>query len=240
MAQMNAPSVLSLLTTAARERQARHGASWSIGIVALGVANLFACAYLERYIGTGNDAEGFMLLFAVESFFLLLTGAAVINRELAVIAERTRVMPLTSGQRYDFVLLSLFRHRAMVMISATALFAVAVLGHGTPTTVAGRCVLTALLIALIASLMSTIMVLHARPGATARSIIAVTGIAIFVLLTITAVIAPGPVLNVIYPLRWTTNGTVALSHGSLLPALPEAAYLALTATACIIVGRRHA
>ncbi len=237
---MNAPSVLALLTRAAAERQARHGASWSIGIAALGIANLFACAYLERYIGTGSDADGFMLLFAVESFFLLLTGAAVINRELAVIAARTRVMPLTSSQRYDFVFLSLLRHRAMVMISATALFAVAVLGHGTAATIAGRCVLTGLLITLLAALMSTIMVLHVRPGATTRSIIAVIGIAVFALLTITAVIAPGPVLNVIYPLRWTTHGVVAVSHGSILPALPEATYLALTAAACIIVGRRHA
>lgn len=240
MAQVTAPSPIHLLLEATDRRQQRHSAWWTVGVAVLGLLNLFACAYLERFVESDGSGEGSMLFLATESFFLLLTGAAVVNSGLETIARRTRILPLDAASRYDHVFLALLRHRAMLMIAGTAVFAGAILGPATVPAIAGRIVMTSLLILLLFTLMSTLTILRIRPGAAARAIIASTALAAAGFLVIAAVVSPGPVLNIIIPLRWTALGIAEIHHGSILPALPYAVYLVIAAGACAWTGRRYA
>ena len=240
MAQVTTPGALPLLLDASHRRQIRHSASWTVGIAVLGLLNLIACAYLEQFIGARNAPDGFMLFLAVESGFLLLTGAAVVNTELEIIARKTRVLPVTAAQRYNFVILSLARHKAMQMIAGTGLFAVGILGPTSPLVIAGRVGMTALLMLLIFALMSTLTILRVRPGASGGSIMAITGLVLAGLVVFAAVMSPGPILQVLYPLRWTMQGVLAIQHGMVLPALRYAAGLLLLAGACVFLGRRYA
>lgn len=221
-------------------RQARHSGWWTIGIAVLGILNLFACAYLERFVEGDHALDGFMMFLATESFFLLLTGAAVVNSGLESIARRTRILPLTPATRYDFVFLALVRHRAMLMITGTAVFAGAILGPATAPAIAGRIVMMSLLIFLLFALMSTLTILRIRPGAAARSIIAFAGLTAAGSLLFAAVASPGPLLNILFPLRWTALGAAEVHRGDILPALPYAVYLVAAAGACAWAGRRNA
>jgi hypothetical protein len=225
---------------AAVRRHQRHSAWWSVGIAGLGLLNLLACAYLERFIGEESSGDGFMMFLAMESFFLVVTGAAVVNSELEVIARRTRTFPLTAAARHDFVFLALLRHRAMVMITGTALFAGAIVGQGGAIPVAGRVFMISLLMLMVFALMSTLTILRIRPGAATRSVLAFTGLAAAGFLVITAVVSPGPVLNILLPLRWAAAGASEIQHGQLLSAMRYALYLVSVAGACVWIGRRYA
>jgi hypothetical protein len=225
---------------AATRRQIRHSAWWTIGVAALGLTNLITCAYLERFIAEDGTGDGFMLFLATESFFFLLTGAAVVSSELEVIARRTRTFPLTAAVRYDFIFLALLRHRAMLMIAGTALFAGAILGPGAALPVVGRVVMISLLLLLLFTIVSSLTILRLRPGARARSILAITLLAVVGFLVVTAVVSPGPVLDILLPLRWAAVGVAEVHHGLLLSTLPYAAYLILGAGACAFIGRRYA
>ena len=97
MAQVTHDPGLRLMLEAAHRRQLRHTARWTVGIAVIGVLNLFVCAYLERFLSKDRARNGFIILLAAESFFLLLTGAAVVDGELGSIARRTRVLPLTAA-----------------------------------------------------------------------------------------------------------------------------------------------
>jgi hypothetical protein len=238
MAQVTDRSPLRLMLEASHGREVRRSARWTVGIAALGVLNLFLCAYLEGFVSDG--AEGFMLFLAIESSFLLLTGAAVVNGDLQTISRSTRVFPMTSSARFYFVFLSLLRHRGTLIIALTMLFAVALLGPRAPISVAGRVVMAVLLELFLFSAMSMLTVLRVRPGGETRSLLALAGLILASLLVLTAVVTPGPILNIIYPLRWTTTGVYMIHHGETLLALRYAGYLMMSAGACVLIGRRYA
>ncbi len=240
MEQVTVPSALGLMLEADHRRQTRHSAWWTIGVAALGLLNLFACAYLERFIGSDRSGEGFILFLATESFFALLTGAAVANSGLETLARRTRVLPLAAATRFDFVLLALVRHRALLMLTGTAVFAGALLGPATVPGVGGRVVMMTLLMLLLMVLMSTLLILRIRPGAAGRSILASAGLAAAAFLIATAVMSPGPVLRILLPLRWVASGVAEVEQGNIIPALSNAMYLAIAAAACAWIGRRYA
>lgn len=221
-------------------RQLRHSAWWSIGIAVLGLLNLFACAYLERFVEGDQTGEGFMVFLAAESFFLLLTGGAVVNSGLETIASRTRILPITAASRYDFIILALLRHRAMLMIAGTAVFAAAILGPSTVVAITGRIVMVSLLMLLLFALMSTLTILRIRPGAAARSLMAFMGLAAAGVFLVAAVASPGPVLHILIPLRWTAHAVAELHRGNILSALPYAVYLTASAGACAWAGRHDA
>ncbi len=240
MAQVIASSPLRLLLEAVHQRQVRHTATWTVGIVVLGLLNLVVCAYLERFTGPNATADGFMLFLAAESFFVLLTGAAVISSELDGITQRTRILPLTPALRYDFVFASLLRHRAMLVITATALFAAALLGPGQPVVVAARVGMTALLLLLLYAIMATLTIFRGRRSDARRSLGAMIGLLTIFFLVLMAVASPGPVLDVLLPLRWTVAGIVAAQRSALTAALMNAAYLLMVTGACAWAGRRYA
>lgn len=240
MAQVTGPSTLRLMLEATDRRQLRHSAWWSIGIAVLGLLNLFACAYLERFVEGDQTGEGFMVFLAAESFFLLLTGGAVVNSGLETIASRTRILPITAASRYDFIILALLRHRAMLMIAGTAVFAAAILGPSTVVAITGRIVMVSLLMLLLFALMSTLTILRIRPGAAARSLMAFMGLAAAGVFLVAAVASPGPVLHILIPLRWTAHAVAELHRGNILSALPYAVYLTASAGACAWAGRHDA
>lgn len=240
MAQVTNRSPLRLMLEATRTREFRHSGRWTVGIAVLGIINLVLCAYLEGFVNDRDGVNGFMLFLAVESFFLILTGAAVVNGDLETISRRTRVFPMTASARFSFVFLSLLRHRATLIIAVTTLFAVALLGPRAPVSVAGRVVMTVLLEMFLFSAMSLLTVLRIRPAGETRSLLSLAGLIVAGMLVLTAVVAPGPILNIIYPLRWTTAGVIMIHHGETLAALPYAMYLMMSTGACVLLGRRYA
>ena len=240
MAQVTIRSPLALLLEAYDRRQLRHSAWWTIGVATLGLLNLLACAYLERSIGTGQGDDGFLLFLATESFFVLLAGAAVANSGLETLARRTRVFPLSPAARFDFVLLALLRHRAMLMLTGTAVFASALLGPAGVPAIAGRILMVALLMLLLVTLMSALLILRIRPGTATRSILAAAGLVAAGVLIATAVLTPGPVLAILLPLRWAAAGVADVHQGSMLSALWNALCLAASAGVCAWIGRRYA
>lgn len=237
---MTIRSPLGLLLEADHRRQLRHSAWWTVGIATLGLLNLVACAYLERFTGTGQDGDGFLLFLATESFFVLLAGAAVAGNGLESLARRTRVFPLTPATRFDLVFLALLRHRAILMLTGTAVFAGALLGPAGVPAIAGRILMISLLILLLITLMSALLILLIRPGAAARSILAAAGLVMAGFLITTAVMSPGPVLALLLPLRWAAAGVADVHQGNILPALWNALYLVASAGTCAWIGRRYA
>jgi hypothetical protein len=240
MAQMITSGQVRLLLEAVHQRQVRHTASWTVGIGVLGLLNLFVCAYLERFVGTDNTPDGFMFFLAAESFFVLLTGAAVVTGELDIIAQRIRLFPLTPTLRYDLVFVSLLRHRAMLVISGTALFAAALLGPANPALAATRVGMTGLLLLSLYAVMSTLTIFRGRRGNARRSLGALIGLITVFLLVVTAVASPGPILQIVVPLRWTVAGIVAAQESGMVASLEYAAYLILITGVCAWVGRRYA
>jgi hypothetical protein len=237
---MTTPSHLRLLLEAVDERQRRHTSSWTVGIAVLGLVNLFVCAYLERFIGADSISDGFMLFLAAEAFFVLLTATAVISNELDSIAQRIRLLPLTPALRYDLVFVSLLRHRAMCVISGTALFAVALLGSTQPAHVAARIAMTTLLLLLLYAVMSTLTIFRGHRSNARRSFGAVIGLVAVFFLVVTAVASPGPVLQIVVPLRWTMAGIVAAQESNMAASLANAAYLLVITGVFAWVGRRYA
>jgi hypothetical protein len=240
MAQVIRDPGLRLLLEAGRRRQLRHTGQWAVGIAVIGVLNLFICAYLERFLGAGLAGDGFLILLAAESFFLLLTGAAVVAGELESIARSARVLPLTARSRFDFIFLSLIRHRAVLMVAGTALFAVGAIGPPAPASVTGRVLLVALLELMLLAGLATITVLRTRPGASARSALALLGLATAGIIIAAVVSAPGPVLRTVLPLRWVLDGAVAIQSGHPFTASKPVLWLFLSTVICIVIGRRYA
>lgn len=240
MAQVTGSSPLRLMLEATRTRELRHSARWTVGIATLGIINLFLCAFLESFVNDRNGEDGFMLFLAVESSFLLLAGAAVVNGDLETISRRTWVFPMTSSARFSFVFLSLLRHRATFIIAVTTVFASALLGPRAPVSVGGRVIMTALLELFLFSAMSLLTILRIRPAGETRSLLSLAGLILAGILVLTAVVTPGPILNIIYPLRWTTAGVLMIHQGETLAALPYAGYLMIFTGACVLIGRRYA
>lgn len=240
MAQVTIRSPLALLLEANHTRQLRHSAWWTIGVATLGLLNLVACAYLERFIDTDQGDDGFILFLATESFFVLLAGAAVANSGLETLARRTRVFPLAPSTRFDFVLLALLRHRALLMLTGTAIFASALLGPPGVPAIVGRILMIALLMLLLITLMSALLILRIRPGAAARSILAAAGLVAAGVLIAASVLTPGPVLSILLPLRWAAAGVTDVHQGNMLSALWNALGLAASAGLCAWIGRRYA
>lgn len=240
MAQVTHDPGLRLMLEAAHRRRLRHTARWTVGIGVIGVLNLFVCAYLERFLVAGSAQNGFLILLAAESFFLLLTGAAVVAGELGSIAHSARVLPLTARTRFDFIFLALLRHRAVLMIAGTALFAVGVIGPPAPASVAGRVILVALLELMLLAALAAITVLRTRPGASARSALALLGLAAAGIIVAAIVSSPGPVLRTILPLRWVLEGAMAIQSGHPVAASGPVLFLVVSTIACVFLGRRYA
>ncbi|HSQ75727.1 MAG TPA: hypothetical protein VLT13_09240, partial [Bacteroidota bacterium] len=85
MAEVTGREARSLLLSALKLRRRDHPIRWSVGTGVLGVANLFFCAYMERFTGDARDTTALLPFLAVESGIFLTAIAAVYLGELDVL-----------------------------------------------------------------------------------------------------------------------------------------------------------
>jgi len=239
MAQVKDLTERSLLLSALALRRKSHPATWSLGIAALGVANLLFCAYFERYIDAQSGEAPLLLLFAVESCFFLATIAGVFVGEIEGILHKTSTLPVAGRTRYEFVLLAHVRHPAVLVVWGTAVFAASAVGPVTMGAILARTVLTLLLGLLILVCFSTSLYARARSRATSAPIVAVAALLLLGIGFISAVASTTHFLGVIVPLQWTVDGIFAAQTGEPVHAVLFASYLLLPSLACIVWGRRH-
>lgn len=240
MEQVTSQGTIRLLLTASRQRQARHTARWTIGIAALGLANLLMCAWLERFVTDWPDGEGLLLLAAVEAAFLLFAASAVFAGELEAILQQSLLLPVHRGDRHLFLLLAVIRHPAIVVVLLTALLAAALIGPAGAVSAFTRVGFMSLLSAAMLTSITAVFTLRARGGAGGRFTLALTAGAGVVVVIAAAVVSPGPVLLAIPPLRWALEGTLAADQGAMGRAGLRALLLAAWSALAIAAGRRHA
>jgi len=238
MAQVEGRTERALLLSALTLRRRSHPATWGVGIAALGVANLFFCAYFERFMDAESGQAPLLLLFAVESCFFLATIAGVFVGELEGILQKTTTLPVAGRTRYEFILLAHMRHPAILVVWGTAMLAASAVGPATFAAILSRAVLTFLLGLLILVCFSTGLYARARSRRTSAPIVAAVALLLLGIGFISAAASTSHFLAVVVPLQWTVSGIFAAQTGEPLRAGLFAFYLLLPSVACIIWGRR--
>ncbi len=239
MAQVKEHTERALLLSLLRLRRRNHPATWSVGIGVLGVANLLFCAYFERFINTHTDESGLLVLLAVESCFLLTVIGAVFAGELEGILRKTTTLPVTQHMHYQFALLALVRHPAILVLWGTAVFAVAAVGPATVTAMLFRAELALLLGTLLLTCFCTLLYARARGGSTSAPVIAVAALTLLAIVFASATVPAEHLLSAFLPLQWTVDGIIAADAGDVYRSGLFTLYLVIPSATCFLWGRRY-
>jgi len=240
MEEVRANQERALLLSVLALRRRDHPARWAVGTAALGVTNLFFCAYAERFIDDPADTSALLLLLAVESCFFLITVAAVFLGEMEAILRKTSLLPVPVRSRYTFALIGLTRHPAVLVLWGSAVFALAAVGPATWFALPARVLLVLLLGALILTCFCTALFLATRNRSGASRVIAVTMLLLLGAAFWSATTSAEPLLAAVLPLRWTVDGIIAAQSGDIVRCIVSALLLALPTAGCLLWGRWRA
>jgi len=240
MAEVSGRDARGLLLSALKLRRRDHPIRWSVGTAVLGVANLFFCAYMERFTGDARGTTTLLPFLAVESGILLTAIAAVYLGEMEVLLRKTALLPYPGRIRFQFTLTALLRHPAILVLWGTAVFALAVIGPTGWIPIIASTVFSILLGTLLLTCFCTVLTVPALFRSSGTPIIAITGLFILGMVFWSATSSAEHLLAAVLPIRWTADGIGAAQAGQFGRAAFMACLLVLPSAACVHWGSRHA
>lgn len=240
MAEVTGREARGLLLSALKLRRRDHPVRWSVGAAVLGVANLFFCAYMERFIDGTGDATGLLSFLAVESGVLLSAIAAVFLGEMDLLLRKTALLPYPGWVRFQFALTGMLRHPAILVLWATACFALAVIGPVEWIPLLAGTFFCILLGALLLTCFCTVLTVPTLVHSGGAPVIALAALFILGMVFWSATTSAEHLLAAVLPLRWTVDGIAAARAGHSGEAALNGLLLILPTAACLFWGTRHA
>jgi hypothetical protein len=212
----------------------------SVIAAVLAVANIFFCAYFERYVAGPSWQQELVTLLAIETGVLILAAMGVYLQSVDPILKRTRVHPLTPGSRFAFIVAALMRHRYVLLLWGSGVFSMTLLVHPDATSV--PLVVLSFIIPGAAFIVLSIALLVVMERWTSSGAVALAGLGIVACITgsVAVVFPESRVLEILLPLKWCVLSCAAALEGNyrqcLLLLVP---FLALSGVAWI-GGMRYA
>ncbi len=174
----------------------------SIVAVAITLANIFLCAFFERYVVGPGWREALVTLLAIETGLLITVAMAIHLQMIDPILKRTEIHPLDHANRFAFVTLTLLRHRFVVLFWASAVFSMTMMVHptaGSMPFVAFSFLLPGIAMVIISA---ALLVLFARWTSSGAVALAALGIIACVTSAATIMFPESHALELLMPLRW--------------------------------------
>ncbi len=226
------------LSYVVRVREAVPQTRSTVIAAAMGIANIFLCAFFERYVAGPGWREALVTLLALESGLLMIVAMGIHLQTIDPVLKRTRVHPVHPGARFAFVVLTLLRHRYVLVLWGSALFSLTLMVHPTPGSL--PFVVLAFLVPGIALVIisATLFVLFERWTASGAVALAALGVVACVTSMVTIMFPGSHLLELLMPLRWCSlSCSAALSGDFFLSAAQLLPFAALAAIAW--VGGAH-
>jgi hypothetical protein len=185
-------------------------------LVGAGVAtvNLFFCAFYERYLVGPGWSEALVTLLAIETGLLITLAMAIQLQLIEPILEKTRIHPVTSRSRFSFVVLTLLRHRYIILLWGSAVLSLTLMVHPAPTAIF-FVVLSYLLPGISSVIVSAALLTLLKRWSSSGSV-ALALLALFACLTsaVTIVFPESHALDFFMPLRWSVQSCTAALQGN--------------------------
>jgi len=186
----------------------------SIVAVAIALANIFLCAFYERYVVGPGWREALVTLLAIETGLLITVAMAIHLQIVDPILKRTEIHPLDHGYRFAFVAVTLLRHRYVVLFWASAVFSMTMIVHPAMASVpfvAFSFLMPGVALVIISA---TLLVLFARWTSSGAVALAGLGIIACVTSAATIVFPESHALELLMPFRWCMLSCTAALAGN--------------------------
>lgn len=202
------------LSYIARLRESTTQTRKSIVAAAIALANIFLCAYFERYVVGPGWREALVTLLAIETGLLVTIAMAIHLQLIDPILKRTEIHPLNHSSRFAFVAITLLRHRYVMFFWASAVFSMTMMVHPAPVSMPS--VVFSFLLPGIALVIisAALLVLFARWTSSGAVALAVLGLIASVTSAATIVFPESHALELLMPLRWCALSSAAALAGS--------------------------
>jgi hypothetical protein len=224
----------------ARLRQTSTQTRSSIIAAGISLANIFLCAFFERYVIGPGWREALASLLAIETGLLITIAMAIHLQIIDPILKRTEIHPLDHGSRFMFVAVTLLRHRYIVLFWASAVFSMTMMVH--PALVSIPSVVFSFVLpgVTLVIISATLLVMFARWTSSAALALAVLGIIASVTTATTIVFPESHTLELLMPLRWCTLSCAAALAGNYAASFLNLAPFILLAGLAWAGGSRYA
>jgi hypothetical protein len=182
----------------------------------MAIANLFFCAFYERYLVGPGWSEALVTLLAIETGLLITLAMAIQLQLIEPILEQTRIHPVTSRSRFAFVILTLLRHRYIILLWGSAVLSMTLMVHPAPGAIA-FVILAYLLPGIAFVIISAALLILLKRWSSSGSV-ALALLALLACLTsvVTIVFPESRVLDLFMPLRWSIQACTAALQGNVL------------------------
>jgi hypothetical protein len=185
----------------------------SVVAAALAIANIFFCAYFERYVAGPSWQQALVTLLAIETGFLILITMGVYLQQIDPILRRTRIHPITTASRFSFVVAALMRHRYVVLFWGSGVFAMAVMVHPAASSV--PLVVLSFIVPGAAFIVLAITLLVFMERWTSSGAVALAGVGLVACITgsVAIVFPESRALEIFLPLKWCVHSCAAALTG---------------------------
>jgi hypothetical protein len=181
----------------------------------IAIANLFFCGFYERYLVGPGWSEALVTLLAIETGLLITLAMAIQLQLIEPILEQTRIHPVTSRNRFGFVILTLLRHRYIVLFWGSTVLSMTLMVHPAPGAI--FFVVLAYLIPGVASVVvsATLLILLKRWSSSGSVALALLALLACLTSAVTIVFPESHALDLFMPLRWSVQSCTAALQGDL-------------------------
>jgi hypothetical protein len=223
-----------------RLRQTSTQTRRSIIASAISLANIFLCAFFERYVIGPGWREALASLLAIETGILITLAMAIHLQIIDPILKRTEIHPLDHGSRFTFVAVTLLRHRYIVLFWASAVFSMTMMVHPVLASIPSVVFCFVLPGVALVVISATLLVMFARWTSSGAVALAVLGIIASVTTAATIVFPESHTLELLMPLRWCTLSCAAALAGNYGASVLNLSPFILLAALAWIGGSRYA
>jgi hypothetical protein len=198
----------------------------SVVAMAIAIANFFLCAFYERYLVGPGWPEALVTLLALEMGILLAMAMAIQLQLINPILAKTAIHPVSSHSRFVFAVVTLLRHRYLVLFWGSSALSMTLMVH--PSMTAAIMVAFTFLLPGVASVVisAALLVILRRWNSSGLVALALLAIIACITSTVTIVFPGSHILDIVMPLRWSVHACAAALEGrvgtSVLLMLPFA------------------
>jgi len=197
-----------------RHRESSGQTRKSIVAAAIALANIFLCAFFERYVAGPGWREALVTLLAIETGILVTLAMGIHLQSIDPILKRTEILPLDHANRFAFVTLTLLRHRYVMLFWMSAVFSMTTMVH--PRAASVPFVAFSFLLPGVAFIIisATLLVMFARWTSSGAVALAVLGIVACMTSAATIVFPESRAFELLMPLRWCVLSCTAALAGN--------------------------
>ena len=221
-------------------RDDSQGARRAIIAAAIGCANIILCAYCERFVTGPEWHETLRTVLAMQLGLIEALAMGIYLQIAEPVLHRTRIHPVGSRQRFLFAVMTVMRHRYMVVTIASSVFSLTMMLH--PTFLRGLLVALVILVpeltALVAS--TALVVVVGRWAGSGALALAIAGFLACIIAVVSVVFPETEIMHMLIPLEWWLRSCVAALRGITAGALVWLAPFLLVTGVAWAGGARYA